>query len=85
MMVETPIKPIHTRRLNELQAGARGIVSGIEGQDIAISRLKAMGLCKGREVEVIRHGNPLIVRLLGARVGISGRIAQRILVETRTN
>lgn len=72
-------------RLSELGTGARGKVCRIEGHDGAMARLMAMGLCVGREVEVIRHGNPLIVRLLGARVGMSARIARRIVVEARIN
>lgn len=46
-----------------------------------MARLMAMGLCVGRQIEVVRQGNPLIVRLLGARVGLSGRLAHQIIVE----
>jgi Fe2+ transport system protein FeoA len=41
----------------------------------------AMGLCVGREIDVVRQGNPLIVRVLGARIGVSGRLARRVIVE----
>jgi hypothetical protein len=41
----------------------------------------AMGLCVGREIEVVRQGNPLIIRLLGARIGVSGRLVRRVVVE----
>ena len=71
----------HLRRLHELPSGARGVVQHIDSADGAMHRLMAMGLCVGREVEVLRHGNPLIVRLLGARVGVSARVAQHVLVE----
>ena len=73
----------HHHRLDELPSGARAIVHRIERTDDALQRLMAMGLCAGREVEVVRQGNPLILRLLGARVGISGRVARHILVERR--
>ena len=66
--------------LDELPSGSRAIVQRIESADAALHRLMAMGLCVGREVEVIRRGNPLIVRLLGARVGVSARVAQHIIV-----
>jgi Fe2+ transport system protein FeoA len=48
-------------------------------------RLMAMGLCVGREIAVLRHGNPLIIQLLGARVGLSGVVAHRIIVERRVS
>jgi Fe2+ transport system protein FeoA len=67
-------------KLNELPSGTRAIVHRIDVADVAVQRLMAMGLCVGREVEVVRQGNPLIVRMLGARIGVSGRVAQHILV-----
>jgi Fe2+ transport system protein FeoA len=73
----------HLRRLNELPSGTLAVVHRIEGTDAALHRLMAMGLCVGREIEVVRHGNPLIVRLLRARIGISGRVARQIVVELR--
>lgn len=73
-------QPAHTERLDQIPAGTRAIVEKIDGGDAAIQRLMAMGLCVGRQIEVIRHGNPLIVRLLGSRIGISGRVARHIHV-----
>jgi Fe2+ transport system protein FeoA len=64
-----------------MTAGTICIVHKIESDDVAIQQLKAMGLCFGRQLEVIRHGNPLIIRLLGSRVGVSARVAQHIIVE----
>ena len=69
------------RRLDETPAGTRGVVHQIAATDAAMSRLMAMGLCVGREVSVLRQGNPLIVRVLGARVGLSDRIARHITVD----
>ena len=70
-----------SQHLNELPAGARGVVRHIEPADEALHRLMAMGLCIGREIEVVRQGNPLIVRLLGARVGVAGRLARHVIIE----
>lgn len=67
-------------RLNELPSGARAIVHRIESADVGIQRLMAMGLCVGREIEIVRQGNPLILRMLGARIGVSGRVARHIIV-----
>ncbi len=75
--------PLHRHRLDQLPTGSRAVVRQIESNDESLHRLMAMGLCLGREVEVVRHGNPLILRFLGARVGVSSRLAQHILVEHR--
>lgn len=71
---------LHPRywRLDEMPAGQHGVVHRILGADAALHRLMAMGLCEGREVEVVQKGNPLIVRLLGARIGVSVRLAAQI-------
>jgi Fe2+ transport system protein FeoA len=71
----------HHSRLDELKPGTRAIVHSIDDVDASLQRLMAMGLCVGREVEVVRQGNPLIIRILNARIGISGRLAKRIFVE----
>ena len=69
--------------LHELPSGSRAIVQHVDGTTEALRRLMAMGLCVGREIEVVRQGNPLILRLLGARIGVSGRLARRIVAERR--
>ena len=75
------MSPQSTQHFNEVPAGARGVVRHIEPADEALHRLMAMGLCVGRELEVVRPGNPLIVRLLGARVGVAGRLARHVIIE----
>lgn len=70
-----------TRRLNELPSGKRGVVHHIETTEKALHRLMAMGLCVGREIEVVRQGNPLILGLLGARIGVSSRLARHVVVQ----
>ncbi len=67
--------------LNELPSGSHAVVQQIEPAGEAMERLMAMGLCVGRELEVVRQGNPLILRLLGARIGVSGRLARHVIVE----
>jgi len=68
-------------RLNEMTPGTHAVVRQVEGTDAAIERLMAMGLCTGREVEVVRQGNPLILRVLGARIGVSERVARQVVME----
>jgi Fe2+ transport system protein FeoA len=49
-----------------------------------MERLKALGICIGRQVELVKRGDPLIVRVYGSRLGISARLANRVLVEPCT-
>jgi Fe2+ transport system protein FeoA len=44
-------------------------------------RLKSLGICVGRCIELVKSGDPLIVRVLGARVGLSARMASTVFVE----
>ena len=45
------------------------------------ARLKAMGVCVGRRLSLIQSGDPLIVCVVGSRVGISSRLAKSVYVE----
>ncbi len=72
-------RPTH-QHLNDLPSGTRAVVERIDANDDAMQRLMAMGLCVGREIEVVRQGNPLIIRILGARIGVSNRLARHVVV-----
>jgi Fe2+ transport system protein FeoA len=49
-----------------------------DGDDVA--RLMALGICIGRRVEVVRAGDPMIVRVVATRVGLSARLAAGVYV-----
>lgn len=68
-------------RLNSLSPGFCGMVSKIDSPDADSERLKAMGVCIGRKVEVVKPGDPLIIRVLGSRLGLSARLAREVHVE----
>jgi Fe2+ transport system protein FeoA len=53
----------------------------MDGDDGDAVRLKAMGLCLGRRVQLVKGGDPLIVRVIGTRVGLSARLAEQVFVE----
>ena len=48
-------------------------------------RLKRMGVCEGRELEVIATGDPTIVRVCGSRIGLSQELAKRIVVRVASS
>ncbi len=75
---------IHTvnssKRLSELSPGGCCVITDI-GIPADSARLKSMGLCLGRTLEVVKAGDPLIVKVYGTRIGLSTRLAEHILVE----
>lgn len=66
--------------LTDLNAGALVIVSKITAESEAVRQLQAMGVCNGRKVQIIQAGDPMILRVLGTRLGVSARLAHTIWV-----
>jgi Fe2+ transport system protein FeoA len=66
--------------LRSLPRGARGRVELVEADGLDRERLEVMGLCPGRTVEVVQAGDPMIVRVLGTRIGLAGSLAATIRV-----
>jgi Fe2+ transport system protein FeoA len=85
-MVESPPTTRDTSTLasdlSHLQDGAFGRIVTVEADADDAIRLKSLGLCIGRRVQLAKGGDPLIVRVLGARVGLSRRLAACVLVES---
>ena len=54
----------------------------VEGDGPEAVRLKRLGICEGQIVEVVRAGEPMIVRTAGTRVGISRHLARQVRVES---
>lgn len=68
-------------RLDEIEPGRCGIVRRVGTGENDVDRLKAMGVCLGRKVMLVQAGDPLILKVLGTRLGISARLALDVLVE----
>ncbi|MBK9388063.1 MAG: ferrous iron transport protein A [Planctomycetes bacterium] len=66
--------------LSRLAEGTRGRVVRVESSLPDSDRLQALGLCEGRIVEVLRAGDPLIVKVHGSRFGLAAARARGILV-----
>ena len=71
-------------RLPDLAPDTVGRVAVLEVEPADANRLKALGICVGRQVQLIQSGDPLILRVLGARVGLSSRLAVGIGVVAAT-
>ena len=71
-------KKISVNNLNPHQCG---IVRQIIAPDNEMDRLMAMGVCADGVVELVQRGDPLILKVYGTRIGVSARLANRIMVE----
>ena len=68
-------------RLTDSRPGNILQVKQITAENDDAIRLKRMGICEGREIQIIQLGDPLILRVVGARIGINRRLAEMIDVE----
>ena len=54
----------------------------VEGDGTHTTRLKRLGICEGRSLEVMQAGDPMILRVIGTSIGLSRQLASLVLVET---
>jgi Fe2+ transport system protein FeoA len=71
-------------RLDALPPQQCAVVRRIETDGDDINRLKTLGICVGRRLEVVRTGDPLVVRVFGSRLGLSASLASRVWLEVCT-
>jgi Fe2+ transport system protein FeoA len=74
--------PTPPRRLDTLGANEAARICRLDGEHAGVARLKALGVCVGRRIELLKAGDPLILRVLGARVGLSARLAAKVYVDS---
>ena len=79
--VTTIAQPAPSVRLDELPPRVCAVVCNVTTDDEDTQRLKALGVCVGRRVELVRVGDPLILKVFGSRLGISAELARRVRVE----
>lgn len=68
-------------RLDELPPRVCAVVRSVSTDDEETQRLKTLGVCLGRRLEIVRSGDPLILKIFGSRLGLSAELAQRVQVE----
>lgn len=73
----------HYRPLSELPAGARIVVRRVDGGRGLLSRLAALGLAVGSDLEVLQNSpdGPMLVRVRNTRVALGRSEARKVLVE----
>jgi Fe2+ transport system protein FeoA len=67
-------------RLDELERHQCGVVHHVDASEADMARLMAMGVCGGRTIELIRTGDPLVLKVFGSRIGVSARLACKVIV-----
>jgi Fe2+ transport system protein FeoA len=68
-------------RLDELPPRVCAVVRSVSTEDEDTQRLKTLGVCVGRRLELVRSGDPLILKIFGSRLGLSAELARRVQVE----
>jgi Fe2+ transport system protein FeoA len=76
----TNMKSTFKMSLDVMPEGVPACIGRIEAAEADVERLEAMGLCAGRTVEVVQAGNPMIVRVLGTRIGLAAVLARSVHV-----
>ena len=66
--------------LTSLSQGDCAVVVAMDIAEADQKRLQVMGVCPGRDVWVVKKGDPWIVRVMGTRIGISESIASSVYV-----
>ena len=54
----------------------------ITGEGEQVVRLKRMGICGGRHITIMQSGDPMILRVVGARIGLSRELATTVIVDS---
>jgi Fe2+ transport system protein FeoA len=74
------MKSIFNIGLDGIAEGTPVRIAALETASEELSRLESMGLCVGRTVEVVQGGDPMIVRVLGTRIGIAAVLAAAVRI-----
>ena len=81
---DQPSIPDDTRLLSVVEAGSVVEVCSIEAPEEDAIRLKRMGVCAGRRIQLLQSGDPLILSVVGCRLGVSRLLASQVVVRPAT-
>ncbi len=59
------------------------VCTEIDDSTLSPDRMKSLGICVGRPLELISTGDPMIVRVCGSTVGLSRQLAVAVTVTTQ--
>ena len=75
-----PCLDLNPRPLTAMEAMRVAVVEDVTGDADDLARLKSMGVCVGRRLQLVKGGDPLVLRVLGSRIGVSRRLAEQVSV-----
>ncbi len=64
--------------LTELSVGCSAFVNDLDLPSDTVSRLEGLGICAGRDIRIVKCGEPMIVSTHGSRIGIASSLAEHI-------
>lgn len=70
--------------LNQVKAGTCVRIKQLSASPEVMNRLREMGFCEEQKVTLLSHQSSLICQVCNARLGISTKLAEGILVEPLT-
>ena len=66
--------------LDKLKPGKCGYVLKVKAENDDVKKLMAMGVCEGRIIKLVHLGEPMILQVLGSRIGVSSRLGETVQV-----
>lgn len=73
--------PSHTIRLDALAVGQCGLIHDLDMGNNDDKHLRSLGICPGRRVWMVRRGDPMVLRVMGTRLGLAAELANKVTVE----
>lgn len=70
--------------LSDVQAGASVRIKQVSGSPEITTRLREMGFCEEQKIRLISRHTHVICQVCHARLGISTKLAEKIIVEPLT-
>lgn len=68
--------------LCDLPAGTIGRVDAVSLDAEFASRMAGLGISVGRQVRVVRRGEPLVVQVYGTQIGLARSLAEHVFITT---
>ncbi len=72
--------PSKSISLDKLKPGKCGYVLKVKAESDDVKKLMAMGVCEGRIIKLVHLGEPMILQVLGSRIGVSSRLGETVEV-----
>lgn len=70
-----------TTSLSDISLPGRFRCTNVDCEGDAAIQLKRLGVCDGRSLEVMQPGDPMVLRVVGAQIGVSRMLASSVRVE----